>query len=280
MEVYAAMVDIMDEGIGKIITALEKKGELENTIIFYMHDNGGCAEPVETDKPTIPLTDVQKILKPIPQDDIFLGKKPEYTRDGKFIQSGRGVMPGDANSWSTYGEEWANVSNTPFRGYKQYTHEGGIASPLIIHWPKGILAKGKLRNQPSHLIDIMATCLAITGVDYPKQFNGNVIQALEGKSLVPAFTNQPIKRDFIFWEHSANRAIRVGDWKLVAKTRKQKTFGDADENAWELYDLKNDPTERINLASKYPEKTKDLALKWEMEAIKTKAKPWPWKPMK
>jgi arylsulfatase A-like enzyme len=280
MEVYAAMVDIMDEGIGKIITALEKKGELENTIIFYMHDNGGCAEPVETDKPAIPLTELQKVLKPMPQEAIFLDKKPEYTRDGRFVQSGRGVMPGDANSWSTYGEEWANVSNTPFRSYKQYTHEGGIASPLIVHWPKGIAAKGQLRTQPSHLIDIMATCLAITALAYPKQFNGYEIQALEGKNLVPAFTNKPIARDFIFWEHSANRAIRIGDWKLVSRTGKQKTFGEADENKWELYDLKNDPTERINLATKYPDKTKEMAQKWEAEAIRTKAKPWPWKPAK
>jgi len=280
MEVYAAMVDIMDEGIGKIITVLEKKGELENTIIFYMHDNGGCAEPVETDKPAIPLTEAQKVLKPTPQNAIFLDKKPEYTRDGRFVQSGRGVMPGDANSWSTYGEEWANVSNTPFRSYKQYTHEGGIASPLIVHWPKGIGAKGQLRTQPSHLIDIMATCLAITGLTYPKQFNGHEIQALEGKSLVPAFTNKPVARDFIFWEHSANRAIRVGDWKLVSKTGKQKTFGEADENKWELYDLKNDPTERNNLATKNPNKTKEMAQKWETEALRTKAKPWPWKPAK
>lgn len=280
MEVYAAMVDIMDEGIGKIITALEKKGELENTIIFYMHDNGGCAEPVETDKPAKPLTEAQKVLKPTPQEAIFLDKKPEYTRDGRFVQSGRGVMPGDANSWSTYGEEWANVSNTPFRSYKQYTHEGGIASPLIVHWPKGIAAKGQLRTQPSHLIDIMATCLAITGLTYPKQFNGNEIQALEGKSLVPAFTNKPVARDYIFWEHSANRAIRIGDWKLVSKTGKQKTFGEADENKWELYDLKKDPTERNNLVTTYPEIAKGMAQKWETEALRTKAKPWPWKPAK
>lgn len=281
MEVYAAMVDIMDEGIGKIISALEKKGELENTIIFYMHDNGGCAEPVETDKLAVPLTEIQKILKPTPQNAVFLGKKPEYTRDGKFVQSGRGVIPGDANSWSTYGEEWANVSNTPFRSYKQYTHEGGIASPLIVHWPKGISAKGQLRTQPSHLIDIMATCLAITGAEYPKQYNGYEIQAMEGRSLVPAFTtDKPIERDFIFWEHSANRAIRMNDWKLVSKTGKQKTFGEADENKWELYDLKNDPTERVNLATKYPEKTKEMVQKWEKEAIRTKAKPWPWRPAK
>ncbi len=280
MEVYAAMIDIMDEGIGKIIGALEKKGELENTIIFYMHDNGGCAEPVETNKPAIPLTEEQKVLKPQSQEAIFLDKKPVYTRDGRFIKSGRGVIPGDANSWSNYGEEWANVSNTPFRSYKQYTHEGGISSPLIIHWPNGIATKNQLRNQPSHLVDIMATCLAITGIEYPKQLNGDEIQVMEGRSLIPAFFNKALERDFIFWEHSGNRAIRIGDWKLVSKTGKQKTFGEADENKWELYDLKIDPTERINLAAKYPGKTKELAEKWEMEAIRTKAKPWPWKPTK
>ncbi len=278
MEVYAAMVDIMDQGIGRIITALEKKGELDKTIIFYMHDNGGCAEPVETDKPAVPLTEAQKVLKPIAATAIFLDKKPEYTRDGKFVRSGRGIMPGEADSWSTYGEEWANVSNTPFREYKQYTHEGGIASPLIIHWPKGIPQKGQIRHQPSHLIDIMATCLAITGANYPAQFNGKAIQPIEGKSLVPAFANKPVNRDYIFWEHSANRAIRVGNWKAVSKTRKQKTFGEADENAWELYDLEKDPTEMKNLAKSNPEKTKELAQLWETEAIRTNAKPWPWKP--
>lgn len=280
MEVYAAMVDIMDEGIGKIIYALEKKGELENTIIFYMHDNGGCSEPVGTDKMAIPLTEAQKLLKPIAPDVIFLGKEPEYTRDGRFVEHGRGAMPGDANSFSTYGVEWANVSNTPFREYKKWTHEGGIASPLIVHWPKGISAKGELRMQISHTIDIMATCLDIVKAEYPKQFNGNEIQNYEGKSLVPAFKNMAIKREFVFWEHVGHRAIRVDDWKLVAKTRKQRTFDDIDEKAWELYDMKNDPSEMKNLITQYPEKAKKLMALWEQEAIRTKAKPWPWKPAK
>ena len=280
MEVYAAMVDIMDEGIGKIIYALEKKGELANTIIFYMHDNGGCSEPVGTDKMAIPLTEAQKVLKPIAPDAVFLGKEPEYTRDGRFVERGRGVIPGDANSFSTYGVEWANVSNTPFKEYKKWTHEGGIASPLIVHWPKGISDKGKLRTQVSHTIDIMATCLDIAKADYPKQFNGNTIQGLEGKSLVPAFTNKPVAREFMFWEHAANRAIRVEDWKLVSKAGKLKTFSESDENKWELYNMKNDPSEMNNLIAQYPEKAKTLIALWEKEAIRTKAKPWPWKPGK
>jgi arylsulfatase A-like enzyme len=276
MEVYAAMVDIMDQGIGKIISTLEKKGELENTVIFYMHDNGGCAETLNSNEAEIPITDEQKKGKPFAKDSIFLGKIPAYTRNGEFIRSGKGVMPGPANTWTAYGEEWANVSNTPFRLYKHFVHEGGIATPLIIHWPEGIKAKGKLRTQPGHLIDIMATCVEIAGLQYPSNFNGNSIHPLEGKSLVPAFTNKSINREFIFWEHEGNRALRMGNWKLVSKTKKQKKFTPADENAWELYDMEEDPSEINNLALKYPDKVKTMAAIWEKEAQRTMAKPWPW----
>ncbi len=129
MEVYAAMIDVMDQGIGRIITALEERGELENTVIFFMQDNGGCAEPQGSDSPEIPLTAEQLLLKPSSYDSINLNKKPLYTRDGRWVRSGRGVMAGDANAWMAYGPEWANVSNTPYRMYKQYVHQGGIASP-------------------------------------------------------------------------------------------------------------------------------------------------------
>lgn len=276
MEVYAAMIDVMDQGIGRIVAELDRKGDLENTIIFYMHDNGGCAEPVGTDKMEIPLTAEQKVLHPISYDSIFYGKKPEYSRDGQFVRSGRGVMAGGPASWVAYGEEWANVSNTPYRLYKHFTHEGGIASPLIVTWPKGITSKGGLRTDNAHLIDIMATCLDITGIEYPKTFNGNAIQSYEGSSLVPAFFNKPIDRVSIFWEHEGNRAIRTGKWKLVSRTQKDKKFTSADEKSWELYDMNADPSETIDLAKKMPEKVNELALLWEKEALRTKAKPWPW----
>ena len=276
MEVYAAMIDIMDQGIGKIISTLEKKGELENTVIFYMHDNGGCAETLNSSEAEIPLTEEQKKGKPFAKDSIFLGKIPTYTRDGAFIRSGKGVMPGPANTWTAYGEEWANVSSTPFRLYKHFVHEGGIATPLIIHWPKGIKDKGKLRLQPGHLIDIMATCVDIAELQYPTNFNGNTIHPLEGKSLVPAFNNKPIDREFIFWEHEGNRALRIGKWKLVSKTQKQKKFSPNDEKAWELYDMNSDPSEVNNLALKFPKKVKTFAAFWEKEALRTMAKPWPW----
>jgi arylsulfatase len=280
MEVYAAMIDIMDQGIGKIISALEAKGVLDNTLIFYMHDNGGCAEPVGTDNMEIPLTEEQKVLKPYAYDSPNPDKKQRYTREGKFIRMGKGVMPGESDTWTGYNEEWANVSNTPFREYKQWVHEGGIASPLVIHWPKGIKSKGQLRPHPSHLIDIMATCLDISGIPYPNQFKDNNIQPLEGKSLLPAFQNKPINREYLFWEHGANRAIRVGDWKLVSKTSFNKSFSEADEDKWELYDLIKDPTERIDLREKNPEKAMAMIKLYREKALYTKALPWPWKPKK
>jgi len=276
MEVYAAMIDVMDQGIGRIITALEKKGELENTVIFYMQDNGGCAEPQGSDKPTIPLTEEQKILKPFSYDAISVEKRTAYSRDGRFVRSGKGVMAGPPDTWTAYGEEWANVSNTPYREYKQWVHEGGIASPLIVQWPQGIKTKGTITRQLSHLIDIMPTCLEIAGVEYPLTYNSNNITPVSGISLIPAFKGGEINREFMFWEHSANRAIRMGDWKLVAKVKKQMKFGPEDENAWGLYDLKNDPSETNNLAAMYPEKVQSMSEKWEKEALRLQAKPWPW----
>jgi arylsulfatase len=277
MEVYAAMIDVMDQGIGKIITTLEKKGILDNTVILYMHDNGGCAEPLDSDQPEIVMTAEQQKTHPFAKDSIFVGKKPIYTREGQYIRSGMGVMPGPANTWVTYGIEWANVSNTPFKMYKHWTHEGGIASPLVIYWPKGVVQKGVIRNQDAHLIDIMATCVDIAGISYPANYNGQTIQPMEGKSLVPSFTNQPIQREYIFWEHEGNRAIRVGNWKLVSKTTTNKKFLPQDEQAWELYNLINDPTETNNLILQFPEKVKELANLWQQAAIRTKALPWPWK---
>ena len=277
MEVYAAMVNIMDEGIGRIITALEQKNELDNTVVFYMQDNGGCAEPLNSNQPEVPPTDVQLKGAYYAPDSVFRGKQPVYSRKGEFIRSGKGVMPGQENTWLTYGEEWANVSNTPFRLYKHWVHEGGIASPLIVHWPKGIKAKGALRKQPAHLIDIMATCIDIAQIPYPQTYGWNTIQPLEGKSLVPTFTNQSIQRDYIFWEHEGNRAIRVNNWKLVSRATTNKKFFPEDERAWELYNLTTDPTETNNLILQFPEKGKELANLWQQAAIRTKALPWPWK---
>ncbi len=276
METYAAMIDIMDQGIGRIIKALEEKGELDNTIILYMQDNGGCAEPVLTNRMAIPLTDEQKVLKPYPQDQILAVRKPEYTRDGRYIRSGRGVMPGPPDTWVAYGEEWANASNTPFRYYKSFVHEGGIATPLIVHWPEGLRKKGIIVNEPGHLIDIMPTCLELAGVKFPVEFNGNITTPPEGLSLLPAFGGKKLHREFLFWEHEGNRAIRMGKWKLVSRVATPMEFSPQDENNWELYDLEMDPSETDNMAAKHPDRVKEMAARWEKEAVRLKVKPWPW----
>jgi len=175
------------------------------------------------------------------------------------------------------GRGWANVSNTPFREYKHFAHEGGISSPLIAYWPKGINAKhnGKLESQPGHLIDLMATCVDVAGIKHPKEFAGNKIQPLEGVSLKPAFNRKKLGRtDALYFDHHLNGAIRDGQWKLVR-------YGDSGRNAklhpWQLYDMENDRSEQNDLAKKYPDKIKELAAKWEKWAVRARVKPWPWK---
>jgi arylsulfatase len=174
--------------------------------------------------------------------------------------------PSQGNSDWFCGESWAFVENTPFRLFKHYNHEGGIATPLIVHWPKGIAARNELRTQPGHLIDIMATCVDVSGAAYPKEFKGHAILPMEGRSLVPAFANHPIQRDAIYWEHEGNAAVRVGDDKLVRFGR---------NGAWELYDMKTDRTELHNLAAQHPEKVKTLAVNWQAWAERAHVVPYP-----
>jgi len=178
------------------------------------------------------------------------------------------VMPGPADTYIAYGRPWANASDTPFRLYKHWVHEGGIATPLIVHWPRRIKARSELRHQPGHLIDIMATCIDVAGTEYPSSYNSRKIIPLEGKSLVPAFADNPIKREAIYWEHEGNRAIRVGKWKLVAKGKK---------GPWELYDLDADRTETDNLAAVHPDRVKQMAAMWQHWAERANVLPWPWK---
>jgi len=262
MEVYAAMVDRMDQGIGKIVNELKRQGQLDNTVLMYFQDNGGCAEGygrrgnrTRADKPT---------LKPMELSALQPSMIPRQTRDGYPVLQGTGVLPGPADTFISYGRGWANVSDTPFREYKHWVHEGGIATPLVIHWPKGIQAKGELRQQPSHLIDIMTTCVEISGAEYPTKFKGNDIQQMEGRSLVTAFENKPLEREAIYWEHEGNRAVRAGKWKLVAK---------GSRGQWELYDMENDRTELNNLASAEPARAKSLADMWQKWAERANVLP-------
>ena len=193
---------------------------------------------------------------------------PKQTRDGYPVRQGAGVMPGGADTYVGYGREWANVSNTPFREYKHWQHEGGISSPLIAHWPAGIDRAGQLDASPSHLIDIMATCVDLTGANYPADFAGQSIQPLEGLSLAPSFAGKKLSRSQpLFWEHEGNRAIRDGDWKLVSKHP-----GD-----WELYNIAVDRTEMHNLAAEQPERVTELSRRWDEWAERVGVLPWPLK---
>jgi arylsulfatase len=213
MEVYAAMLDCMDQGIGRLIDTLKKNGQYENTLILFLQDNGGCAEVVGRTGPFIPRSE-SPTLPTLPKDYIQPDMIPKQTRDGYPMRQGEGVMPGAADTYIAYGRSWANVSNTPFREYKHWQHEGGISTPLIAHWPKGIPANrhGQLERQTGHLIDLMATCINVSGAKYPTEYDGNLIQPMEGVSLLPAFTGSPIHRPKpLFWEHEGNRAVRMGN---------------------------------------------------------------------
>ncbi|MEN8785759.1 MAG: arylsulfatase [Akkermansiaceae bacterium] len=268
MEVYAAMVDNMDQGIGRIIQCLKDNKQLDNTLIFYLQDNGGCAEGFGRGKLVGPLERPAKpTLKPMGKDELQTNMVPPQSRDGYPLRRGRGVMPGPPETEIGYGQNWANVSNTPFREYKHWVHEGGISSPLIAHWPKGITAPSVIstsptvtlysRNsaEPTHLIDLMATCLDLAKATYPKEKI-----PVEGTSLVPILKGKTLERDKpIFFEHEGNRAVRDGDWKLVAKSVKGK---------WELYNIPADRTEMNNLAEKHPDIVKKMTAQYDQWAKK------------
>lgn len=263
MEVYAAMVDRMDQGIGRIVAELKRTGRFDDTLIFYLQDNGACAEPMgrsgnkqhpNIERPAQPTFPPMK-----PEEFAAAGSVPKQTRDGFPVRMGPKVMPGPADTYVAYGRGWANVSNTPFREYKHWVHEGGIATPLIAHWPRGIAARGELRAQPGHVIDLAATCRELAGAAYPADAT-----PLEGRSLSPAFENKPIEREALYWEHEGNRAVRVGDWKLVAKHGKP----------WELYDLSRDRTESNNLAAKFPDRAAQMAALYEAYARRALVEDW------
>ena len=271
MEVYAAMIDCMDQGIGRILATLEKSGQLDNTLVCFLQDNGGCAELIgragefkaRAAAPSLPV---------MSKDAQQQGSAPKQTRDGFPVRQGKGVLPGPADTFIAYGRGWANVSNTPFREYKHWEHEGGISTPLIAHWPAGIAEsrRNQLEKQPGHLIDLMATCVDLAGATYPTEFNGHPIQPREGVSLRPAFAGKPLHRaQPIFWEHEGNRALREGKWKLVAK---------GPGGHWELYDMDADRTEMNDLAAQQPGRVKELATKWETWAKRANVIPWIWNP--
>ncbi|MGN6545541.1 MAG: arylsulfatase [Aureliella sp.] len=270
MEVYASMIDCMDQGIGRLVAELKRTGQLDNTLILFLQDNGGCAEPMgRAKKPAVPRQRADKpSLPPLPDTYLQPDMIPKQTRDGFPVRQGYGILPGAADTYHGYGEAWANVSNTPYREFKHWVHEGGISTPLIAHWPAGIPAErhNELESQPAHLIDLMATCVDLADADYPREFQGQAIQPMEGVSLVPGFSGKDLQRPQpIFWEHEGNRAVREGKWKLVSKFP-----GD-----WELYDIDADRTEMHNLADKHPDRVRAMAAQWQSWADRVGVQPWP-----
>jgi len=224
MAIYAAQIDIMDQGIGRIITCLKEKGQLDNTLIFFLSDNGACAE---------------------------------------YISSGKSkAVDGTEDTFESYRINWANVSSTPYKEYKHFTHEGGIASPLIVHWPKGIEPdlNDHFISSYGHITDIMATCADVAHAIYPAVFKGHAIIPMQGKSLQPHFIGKSNDRGKVYWEHEANIALRDGKWKLVAKTEEDHAFNQDD---FQLYDMDADPTEMTNLSSVHPERVKKMYEDWE-----------------
>jgi len=265
MEVYAAQIDSMDQGIGRILAELKAQGQFENTLIFYLQDNGGCAENVGR-ATNFTARAARPSLPPMSSDAQQFDSQPKQTRDGWPVRMGLGVMPGGPDTYIAYGRGWAHVSNTPFREYKHWTHEGGISTPLIAHWPKGMgfARRGKFESQPGQLVDLMATCLDVAGAKYPSEYGGQKIKPLEGASLRPAFAGRKIKRARpLVWEHEGNRAIRDGRWKLVAK----------ENQPWELYDLNADRGETHDLGSAEPKRVKTMAAAWDAWAARANVLP-------
>lgn len=246
MEVYAAQIDRMDRGIGKVVAALEETGRLDNTLILFLADNGGCAEVLS---------------------DRWSGLHiPKQALDGSPVAVGNDttVLPGPESSYQSYGPHWAHVSNTPFRLYKHWVHEGGIASPLIVHWPDRIEQGGSIASETAHVVDLMATALDAAGAPHPGSRAGRDSIPVEGTSLLPALNAEPLEREAVFWEHEGNRAVRSGKWKLVSRH----------PGSWELYDLVADRTEAHDLAAKAPERVADLSALWEDWAARTAVVPW------
>jgi arylsulfatase len=229
MAVYAAMVEAIDTSVGALVKGLQARGALEDTLILFLSDNGGNAESGP---------------------------------DGRV----EGDPPGGPNSNLYLGMNWATLTTTPFRRFKHFTHEGGIATPFIAHWPRGIRGRNRIAHQPGHLVDVMPTIVDVTGASYPREFKGRGIRPVEGVSLRPALAGGRISRSQpIFLEHEGNRAVRSGRWKLVSRY----------PDGWELYDMAADRVERNDLAARHPDVVSRLASEWEAWARRANVDPWP-----
>ena len=246
MATYAAQIDRMDQGVGQILDALESAGISDDTLVMFLSDNGGCAEFLQEDGW------VQNLIYP--------------NRDGTPVRVGNSpeIIPGGMDTYMSYDLPWANASNTPFRLFKHWVHEGGISTPFIVRWP-GVTPANEIAHQPMHLIDIVATCVDAAGASYPREFEGEAITPLEGESLISAMRGDAWERDRpIFWEHEGNRAVRDGQWKLVSKH----------PGRWELYDMVADRTELNDLADRYSDRVKAMAEQYDDWALRAGVVAW------
>jgi arylsulfatase len=235
MAVYAAMIDRMDQNIGRVLADLRSHGELDNTLVIFLSDNGACAEW---------------------DPNGFDGSSGPHN----ILHTGDELKKiGGPESYVSYGSGWANACNTPWRLYKHYDYEGGIAAPCIVRWPAVVKRPGGFNTTPSDIIDFMPTILEVTGASYPKSFQDHAILPMEGRSLLPILKDEPAANRPIFFEHEGNRAARDGQWKLVA----------LDNDPWELYDFNHDRSELHNLASQRPEIVARLAKEWDEWATRS-----------
>ncbi|UCG57309.1 MAG: arylsulfatase [Phycisphaerales bacterium] len=233
MAVHAAMVDRIDQGIGKIVETLKQTGQFDNTVIFFLSDNGASPE--------------------VPQGPGY--DRSSQTRDGREIQY-RGIFdPGSQTTYTGIGPAWASASNTPFRYWKKESFEGGCHTPLVVHWPKGLgVEAGTVAEQAGHVIDILPTCLELAGASYPRQYQGHELTPLDGKSLAPVLSGKRRKgHASLYFEHEGGRAVRMGDWKLVALKGRP----------WRLYDLMEDRTEMNDLAAMHPDRVRAMSREWD-----------------
>ncbi|MEC8653412.1 MAG: arylsulfatase, partial [Planctomycetota bacterium] len=245
MQVYAAMIDRMDQGIGRLVAELERQQQLDDTVVIYLQDNGGCAEGMGRQSNADKIR--EKTYQPLGKDG--LQPKiwpPMQTRDGRAVRTGPGVDAGPEDTYIGYGRGWANVSNTPFRGYKHDALEGGISTPFIVRWPGGIPRerRGAIDHTPAHLIDVLPTLLAAAGASCPERNGDARVQPLEGINLLPALRGGATARaQPICFEHHGNLGLREGRWKIVSAYRKDQPI------SWQLYDMQSDRSELHDLAA-------------------------------
>ncbi len=247
MEAYTAQIAGLDRGVGRIVSKLEALGKLENTLILFLSDNGGCSEDISGKDRW-------------QEDDI-----PKMTADGRPIRIGNNpsIIPGPADTFASYGIEWANVSNTPFRLFKSWVHEGGISTPLIVHWPARFQKPGLIRAT-GHLVDLLPTCLDAARAPYPSTREGKSTLPLEGISLLPVLSGAAPQDRLLFWEHEGNHAVRMGRGPLVA----------LNHEPWEHYALNADRTEQKNRANDEPDKVRELTARYDAWAQRCGVLPW------